>query len=295
MADSFDYTEAFARNLGWVTEAEQGTLRRKRVAIAGMGGVGGVHLLTLARLGIGAFNISDFDTFDLVNFNRQAGAMVSTLGRPKVEVLDEMARDINPELDVRRFPEGVGEENLADFLDGVDLYVDGLDFFSFAARRATFAACHRLGVPAVTAAPLGMGTAVMVFLPNGMSFEEYFCVEGCDEEEMGIRFLLGLSPGMLQAGYLADPSRVNLAERRGPSTIAACQLCAGVVATEALKILLGRGEVRAAPRGYQFDAYRNSFIRTWRPGGNRNPLQRLGLWIARRQLRRMKAGEVVRA
>lgn len=84
MTVSFDYAAAFSRNIGWVTEAEQQALRGKRVAIAGMGGVGGVHLLTLARLGIGAFNIADFDDFDIVNFNRQAGALVSTLGRPKV-------------------------------------------------------------------------------------------------------------------------------------------------------------------------------------------------------------------
>ncbi|NMG76292.1 ThiF family adenylyltransferase [Aromatoleum diolicum] len=288
MVSTFDYDTAFVRNLGWVTQAEQGLLRRKRVAIAGMGGVGGVHLVTLARLGIGAFNISDFDSFDVVNFNRQAGAMMSTLGRPKVDVLAEMALDINPELEVRRFPQGVADENLDAFLEGVDLYVDGLDFFSFAARRATFAACHRLGIPAVTAAPLGMGAAMLAFLPGGMSFEEYFCLDGCDEEEMAIRFLLGLSPAMLQRGYLADPSYVNLAERRGPSTIVACQLCAGVTAAEGLKILLGRGKVFAAPRAYQFDAYTNRLVRTWRPGGNRNPLQVLGLWIARQQLRRMK-------
>lgn len=288
MKAGFDYDAAFSRNVGWVTATEQAQLRGKRIAIAGMGGVGGVHLLTLARLGIGAFNISDFDTFDFVNFNRQAGAVMAAIGRPKVDVLAEMARDINPELDIRKFPEGVSPANLDDFLDGVDLYVDGLDFFAFAARRATFAACHRLGIPAVTAAPLGMGTAVLSFLPGKMSFEEYFCLEGCDEEEMAIRFLLGLSPAMLQRGYLADPSRVNLAERRGPSTIAACQLCAGVTATEAVKILLGRGQVLAAPHGYQFDAYRNRYVRTWRPGGNRNPLQRIGLAIARRQLRRMK-------
>ena len=240
MGKEFDYESAFSRNIGWVTEAEQATLRRKRVAIAGMGGVGGVHLLTLARLGIGAFNIADFDTFDIVNFNRQAGALISSLGQPKVEVLAEMALDINPELDIRRFAQGVSADNLDEFLDGIDLYVDGLDFFSFAARRATFAACRRRGIPAVTAAPLGMGTAMLIFIPGGMSFEEYFCLEGCDEEEMAIRFLLGLSPGMLQRGYLADPSRVNLSERRGPSTIAACQLCAGVTAVVALKILLGR-------------------------------------------------------
>ena len=289
MAGAFDYADAFARNLGWVTEGEQSGLRRKRVAIAGLGGVGGVHLLTLARLGVGAFNIADFDAFDVVNFNRQAGATVSSLGRPKVDVLAEMALDINPELDLRCFPQGVSEANLDKFLDGVDIYVDGLDFFSFSARRTTFAACERLGIPAVTAAPLGWGTAVLVFLPGSMSFEEYFRLQGCDEEEMAIRFLLGLSPTMPHRGYLADPSRVNLAERRGPSTIAACQLCAGALATEVAKILLGRGKVLAAPWAYQFDAYRNRFVKTWRPGGNRNPLQRVALWIARRQLRGMKA------
>ena len=153
MASAFDYATAFARNIGWVTSGEQARLRGRRVAIAGMGGVGGVHLITLARLGIGGFNIADFDSFDLVNFNRQTGAMMSSVGRPKVDVLAEMALDINPEMHVRCFPQGVSVGNLDDFLDGVDLYVDGLDFFSFAARRATFSACHRLGIPAITAAP----------------------------------------------------------------------------------------------------------------------------------------------
>ena len=287
----FRYDEAFARNIGWVTEAEQASLRGKRVAIAGVGGVGGVHLLSLARLGVGAFHVAEMDTFDLVNFNRQAGAMMSTLGRPKVEVMIEMARDINPELDIQVFGDGVNAGNLDAFLDGVDLYVDGLDFFAFQARRDTFNACHAKGVPAVTAAPLGMGTAVLSFLPGKMSFEEYFRLDGCDEDEMAVRFLLGLSPAMLQRGYLADPSRVDFAARRGPSTIAACQLCAGVTTAEAIKILLGRGKVLCAPWGFQFDAYRNRYVKTWRPWGNRNPVQQIGLFVARRQLRAMKAAK----
>ena len=288
---AFDYQTAFSRNIGWVTEAEQRALRAKRIAIAGLGGVGGVHLLTLARLGVGAFNIADFDRFDLANFNRQTGATLSTLGRQKLDVLGEMARDVNPEVDIRTFPDGVDQRNLDDFLAGADVYVDGLDFFAFAARRATFAACARLGVPAVTAAPLGMGVALLNFLPGRMTFEEYFRLEGQPESEQGLRFLIGLSPAMLQRGYLVDRSRVNLAAQRGPSTAIACQLCAGVAATEALKIMLGRGKVLAAPRGMQFDAYRNRMVKTWRPGGNANPLQRAALVIARRQLARMDGGK----
>jgi len=261
----FRYEQAFSRNIGWVTAAEQAVLRGKRVAVAGLGGVGGFHLLTLARLGIGAFHIADFDTFELANFNRQAGALVSTLGRPKAAVLTEMAKDINPELDIQVFPDGVSEANLDRFLAGVDLYVDGLDFFGFKARRATFAACARLGVPAVTAAPLGMGAALLNFLPGRMTFEEYFRLDGLSEEDQAIRFLLGLSPAMLQRGYLADRGAVDLAAHKGPSTAMACQICAGIAATEALKLLLKRGKVYAAPVSLQFDAYRGKLKRTWRP------------------------------
>jgi len=280
----FNYDDAFSRNVGWVTEAEQQRLRHARVVIGGLGGVGGVHLLTLARLGVGRFSIADFDVFDIVNFNRQVGAMVSTLSQPKIDVLADMVKDINPEVDLRLFSDGVQEENLEAFLDDVDVYVDGLDFFAFSARRMTFAACERKGIPVVTAAPLGLGAALLVFGPGGMSFEDYFGFEGCDEMEMAIRFLVGLSPAMLQRGYVADMSRVNLAERRGPSSIAACQLCAGVAAVETLKLLLGRGGVKLAPWGSQFDAYRMRYVRTWRPGGYRNPLQRLMYSLVSRQL-----------
>ena len=89
---AFDAAEAFARNLGWVSAQEQARLRASRVAIAGLGGVGGAHLLTLARLGVGAFHLADPDRFEMANLNRQAGASLSTLGRPKVEVLAAMAR-----------------------------------------------------------------------------------------------------------------------------------------------------------------------------------------------------------
>lgn len=284
MDSSFAYDLAFSRNIGWVTEAEQALLRAKRIAIAGLGGVGGSHLLTLTRLGIGNFNISDLDIFELANFNRQAGASMRHVGRTKVEVLQELALDINPELQINAFPEGVNHANRDDFLRGADLYVDGLDFFAVDARRAIFAACAEKGIPAITAAPLGMGVALLNFLPGKMTFEEYFQLKGISEQEQLLRFLLGLSPAMLQVTYLVDETRVDLANHKGPSTPMACELCAGMAATHALKILLDRGKVPAAPWGLHFDAYRNRFKHTWRPGGNSNPMQRLALAIASRRL-----------
>lgn len=281
----FNYHAAFSRNLGWVTEQEQDRLRSSRVAIAGMGGVGGFHLLTLSRLGVGAFNVADFDTFDLVNFNRQAGAGVSTLGKHKLDVMSAMARDINPELDLRQFQSGLDESVLDDFLTDVDLYVDGLDFFALDIRQAVFAACAKRGIPAITVAPLGMGAALLNFLPGQMSFEKYFGFSQNNQLEKAIRFFIGLAPARLHMGYLVDPSKIDLANHKGPSTAMGCMLCAGVASTEALKILLGRGRVYSAPWGVHYDAFKNRLVRTWRPGGNdRNPLQRYALSMLRRRL-----------
>ncbi|MDQ8021868.1 MAG: ThiF family adenylyltransferase [Moraxellaceae bacterium] len=286
----FHYEQAFSRNLGWLTEDEQAVLRRKRVAIAGLGGVGGQHLQTLARLGIGAFSLADFDDFDWPNFNRQAGAYASTVGQPKLEVMADFARGINPELDLRCFPEGVLDENIDRFLEGVDLYVDGLDFFVLDVRRKVFQACARKGIPAVTAAPMGMSTAVVVFTPESMSFDDYFGLTGEENTLEAIKFLIGLSPAMLHRGYLVDDRFVSLSKKKGPSTVMACQLCAGTAATEALKLLLGRGCLKPAPHSYQFDAYRLKLKHVWRPWGHRNPLQRLATRIAAWQIARIEKG-----
>lgn len=283
----FDYNRAFSRNLGWVTPAEQQLLRQKTVAIAGLGGVGGLHLVTLARLGIARFRLAEFDSFDLVNFNRQVGATVSSMGKSKLAVMRGMAMDINPEIDIAEFPEGVNEGNVERFLEGADIFVDGLDFFAFSARILAFQTCWRLRIPAITVAPIGMGAALLNFVPGrGMSFSQYFGLDEATPADLPLRFLIGLAPAALHRRYLVDPSFVDLDAGHGPSTAMACQICSGIAATEALKILLRRGRVLAAPHGVHFDAYRNKLVRTWRPRGFRNPMQRLVLRIARRQFAR---------
>ncbi|MEO0317049.1 MAG: hypothetical protein RL404_726 [Pseudomonadota bacterium] len=279
---AFDYGRAFSRNLGWVTEREQALLRSKTVAIAGMGGVGGHHLLALTRLGIGNFRIADFDHFELENFNRQAGASLSTLDARKAETMAALAREINPQAKIDIYGHGISRSNVDAFLADADVYLDGIDFFAFDARRAVFSACDRLGIPAVTAAPLGMGAALLVFMPGKMSFDEYFRWGDCSDIEKAVRFMVGLAPSMLH-DYLVDATRINFAMKAGPSTSTACYLCAGMAATEALKILLERGPVTCAPRGQHFDAYRGKLAKTWRPWGNANPIQRALIAIGMRR------------
>jgi hypothetical protein len=273
MTAQFSYSEAFERNLGWFTEAEQHDLRNKVIAIAGMGGVGGVHLLTLVRLGFQNFRIADLDIFEVPNFNRQVGAMMSTVGSPKVSVLAKMARDINPQANIVEFPHGVTTENLEEFVAGVDLFIDGFDFFVLDIRRKVFARCQELGIPAVTAAPIGMGVAFLAFTKGGMSFEDYFRFEGASELRQYVNFLLGLAPKGLHRKYLVDPSRLDIARRKTPSTIIGVQLCASFTAAQVVKLLLKRGEVRAAPFHYHFDAYLNIF-KMQAQSGNGGILQR---------------------
>lgn len=274
MIGQFLYEEAFDRNLGWFTEEEQQRLRAKTIAIAGMGGVGGVHLLTLVRLGLAGFHIADLDTFELANFNRQVGATMSSLGESKTSVLARMARDVNPQIRLIEFGNGITEDNIREFLAGVDLFIDGFDFFAIGIRRKAFQLCRELGIPAVTAAPIGMGVAFLAFMPDGMSFEEYFRFENKSDLRQYINFLLGLAPNGMHRAYLVDPTRVDIAKRKAPSTIIGVQLCASFTAAQIVKMLLNRGTVRPAPYHYHFDAYLNKF-RTFRSPGNNGFLQRI--------------------
>ncbi|MFT5923951.1 MAG: molybdopterin/thiamine biosynthesis adenylyltransferase [Paraglaciecola sp.] len=275
----FNFKDAFSRNIGWITPQEQQILRSKRIAIAGAGGVGGEHLVTMARLGVSNFNISDFDQFAVQNFNRQAGAFMSTVNRPKCEVMEEIAKDINPDANIKTFDEGINENNVDAFLDKVDLYIDSLDFFALDARKLVFKKCAAKGIPIVTAAPIGMGVAFLCFMPGKMTAEQYFCFTGHSKQQQLVRFLVGLSPAMLQKTYLVLPQEADFNAEKAPSLPMAVKLCAGVAGTYALKILLNRGEVLAAPHSLQFDIYRNKFKKTYLPFGNKGLLQRIKIKI----------------
>ncbi|KAF0221870.1 MAG: hypothetical protein FD174_201 [Geobacteraceae bacterium] len=271
--------EEFSRNIGLLNENEQKRLLSARVAVAGAGGVGGLHILTLARLGIGRFTIADPDIFEAVNINRQYGAMQSTIGRNKAAVLAEMVRDINPYADVRVFPEGVNGDNLDGFLEDADIFIDGIDFFEIDIRRLIFNKCKEINIFALTAAPLGFGATLQVFSPKGMSFDDYFGISDDTEYlEKVAAFASGLAPRPYHIKYL-DLSKVSLTRKTGPAVSPACTLASSFIATEVVKILTGKGEVRAVPCYLQIDLLRGRFKqgRVWL--GGKNPIQRLMRWL----------------
>lgn len=281
---TFDYAAAFSRNLGLVNPDEQQVLRNSCVAIAGMGAVGSAHLTTLSRMGVGNFRIADFDTYEVHNINRQTGAMTSTLGRLKVDVMADFTRDINPTASVASYPEGVTKENVEDFLQGADIAIDGLDFTAVEARELFYATAYRLGIPVIAVGPVGCSAASLVFMPGGMTWSDYFAMDLAKSDfERFVLFIVGTAPALLHRDYI-DRRYVDLAKKQGPSLALAIQLCAGVAAGEALKLLLKRGKVRAAPCYQQFDVYHGRHAVGKLRWGNRGPLQRLKFRFAKKQL-----------
>lgn len=278
------YKEAFFRNIGLFSEEEQKRLKEAKVAIAGMGGVGGLHLLTLTRLGIGRFHICDDDSFELVNFNRQVGATISTLGKNKATVMKEMALAINPHLEIKIFP-AITEENIDAFLKEVDVAVDGLDFFNIEARRLFFKKAKERRIYALTAGPIGFSTAMLIFSPKGMSFDRYFDLHhNMDYLDKIISFALGLAPKGLHLNYL-NIKNVDLKSGTGPSSIVACNLCSALVGMETTNIILKRKLPKAVPYYIQFDPYRCKYKKGYLIFGNRNPVQKIKRWIVKRLIK----------
>jgi len=97
---SFDYTGFTTRNIGFVTQAEQDRLRAATVFVCGTGGMGGACVLGLVRAGVGRLILADIDAFDVSNLNRQVFAFRDTLGQPKARATAELARQINPGIEI---------------------------------------------------------------------------------------------------------------------------------------------------------------------------------------------------
>ncbi|MBQ5310572.1 MAG: tRNA threonylcarbamoyladenosine dehydratase [Oscillospiraceae bacterium] len=129
-------------------------LKGARVAVFGVGGVGGFVAEALARGGIGALDLIDSDTVALSNINRQIIALHSTLGRYKTEVAAERARDINPDCIVRTYnifytPDTADSFDFREY----DYVVDAID--TVTGKLMIVTAAKAAGVPVICAMGAG--------------------------------------------------------------------------------------------------------------------------------------------
>lgn len=125
-------------------------LNRAKVAVFGIGGVGGYCVEALARAGVGAMDLYDDDTVSQSNLNRQLTALHSTLGQPKAEVMARRVLDINPDCQVRAIPMFYLPENAAQVdLTQYDYVIDCID--TVAAKLDLAERCTALQVPIISA------------------------------------------------------------------------------------------------------------------------------------------------
>ncbi len=144
-----------------------------KVAVFGVGGVGGFCVEALARAGVGALHLYDDDTVSESNLNRQIAALHSTIGQPKAEVVARRILDINPACDVKAIrmfylPENADQVDLAQY----DYVVDCID--TVAAKLELVTRCTALQVPILSA----MGTGNKLD-PTAFQVTDISKTQGC--------------------------------------------------------------------------------------------------------------------
>ena len=141
--------EQFIRTEMLLGSAALERLSRARVALFGLGGVGGYTLEALARSGVGQLDLIDKDTISLSNLNRQILATHETVGMPKVEAAARRVKAINPHCQVRTYPvfytpETAGEFDFAQY----DYLVDAID--TVTGKLALVQQAHDAGTPIIS-------------------------------------------------------------------------------------------------------------------------------------------------
>ena len=146
--------DQFSRTRLLVGQEAMESLRRARVAVFGIGGVGGYVCEALVRSGVGHFDLIDHDKVSLTNLNRQIIATRKTLGREKVEVMKERMLDINPEADIRIYPLFFLPENADLFpFREYDYVVDAVD--TVTAKIELILRAQKEGIPVISSMGAG--------------------------------------------------------------------------------------------------------------------------------------------
>ena len=146
-------TERFSRTELLLGEAAMNRLKNARVAVFGIGGVGGYVCEALVRSGVGQFDLIDRDTVSVSNLNRQIIATEKTVGRDKADVMRERMLEINPDADIRAVKSFFLPENADEFpFDEYDYVVDAVD--TVKAKIELILRSREAGVPVISS----MGT-----------------------------------------------------------------------------------------------------------------------------------------
>ena len=257
--DDKEYGEYFGRNMGILTRQDQEKLRKSKIAIAGIGGVGGIQLAILARAGIGGFSIADPEVYSKSDINRQYGAATSTLGKKKADVMEEILKDINPFVNVKRFY-GVNKQNMDDFLEDIDLAIDSIEYFALDEKILLYRKARDKDVTVLTSPIVGFGSSLFVFSPNGMTFEEFFEIPS--SKRLREKYTLPYNKICpIRPDYLNPDPYLSAIDGKThiPSLGISTALSASLVAANSLFLLLNKRTPPTVPKCVHVDIFRGTY------------------------------------
>lgn len=146
-----------ARTKSLIGEDSVALLQKSKVAVIGLGGVGGSACEALCRAGIGSLLIADFDTVDITNLNRQVIATVNSIGSKKTEVMKERLKTINPDINITSVDKFISEESSSEIFDySPDFIVDAVD--SVSAKLYIIKKSQELSIPVISCMGTGNRT-----------------------------------------------------------------------------------------------------------------------------------------
>ncbi len=266
---AFSYEEFTTRNIGFVTPKEQETLKKGRVFIAGVGGMGGAAFATLVRAGVGHIAIADIDEFEVSNLNRQVSATMETIGMSKVSASVKMAQAINPEISLSTFA-GEWVSKLDEITKDYAVIINGTD--DVRATIALYRAAQSAGAVVIDAYASSLPSVFVVrpeaprpeirlnypTPPYALSDISDEMVAECVVKELEYVLTNSSSINYVETDIAADFA----AGKRSRFSFAPMVLTTGnMMAYEAVALLLGK-ESQTDDRGYFFNPHR---ARTERP------------------------------
>ena len=139
-------------------------LRKAKVCVVGVGGIGNPVVTQLTAMGVGKLKIVDRDIIEISNLHRQHLYTENDIGRVKVEAAKERLEKINSSVEIEALPNSVSKYTAESIVDGFDIVVDALD--SIDARYALNDACIKLNIPLIYAGALGMLGSICTIIPN---------------------------------------------------------------------------------------------------------------------------------
>ncbi|PVX25576.1 MAG: 4-methyl-5(B-hydroxyethyl)-thiazole monophosphate biosynthesis protein [Candidatus Bathyarchaeum sp.] len=169
-------------------------LKRSKVCLLGVGGLGSPAAMQLAAMGVGHLRIVDRDVVDSTNLHRQHLYGIDDVGLPKVEAAAKRLRRLNPYIKVEPLTYSVNEHTIKELIHDVDVVVDGLDGMS--ARYAVNRACVKLGVPYVFGAAITTTGNLSTIVPGETACLECF-YGNLDDKKLPKCGVVGVHPSVV--------------------------------------------------------------------------------------------------